>query len=258
MSNNDTLLNDLALLDLSNEEARVYIELLGKPSTHLKISRATGIHRMKVYRIVERLEKRSFVRRRVDDRGTFIVADRPVAFDMEQSMHEEKLRHRRTVIDQVMPQLVELYNDDGNSFAIHTYTGVDGMKQMAWHELRTEGELLAFGNSTFEEMVDDPIWSEKLREMIIQRGYKTREIFNDPSKQPDFTVKEHYMNRYEVRRVPEDALPVATPMIMYNDTVEIYQFTDGKHVGIEIINAEFAKTMRSIFELYWRLGEEVT
>jgi endonuclease YncB( thermonuclease family) len=57
--------------------------------------------------------------------------------------------------------------------------------------------------------------------------------------------------------VPEESLPVATPMVIYNNTVAIYQFTGEKRVGVEIVNEGFARTMRSIFELYWQSAEKI-
>jgi hypothetical protein len=46
-------------------------------------------------------------------------------------------------------------------------------------------------------------------------------------------------------------------MIIYDNTVAVYQFGDQKRVGAEIINASYAATMRVIFEHYWRLGKTI-
>lgn len=257
MNNTQRLIEDLKKINLSHEEAMLYVELLAGPNTHLQLARATGINRTKVYRLIEQLEKRSLVSRRTDDRGMFLVAHDPEALEISLLAEEEKIRHRREVLKRLTPTLQTFRVEASSPFVIHTYEGPEGLKQMAWHELKTKDELLVFGNSTFEEMVGDHRWSEKLREEVARRGYRTREIFNDPLKRPDFTNKENYMNLYEARRIDQDALPVATPMTIYNDTVEIYQFTEGKHVGVEIINAGFAATMRSIFNMYWQMADKL-
>lgn len=227
------------------------------PNTHLQLARATGINRTKVYRLIEQLEQRGLVSRRTDDRGTFLIAHDPEVLEANLIAEEERIKHRRQLLSRLTPELQAVRYDATNPFAIHTYEGVEGLKQMAWHELKTKGELLVFGNSTFEDIVGDHRWSEKLREKVVAKGYKTREIFNDPNKRPDFTRMQEYMNLYDARRIPEVALPVATPMVIYNDTVAIYQFTDGKRVGVEIINTGFAHTMRSIFESYWAAGDKL-
>jgi hypothetical protein len=142
-------------------------------------------------------------------------------------------------------------------FAIHTYEGVEGLKQMLWYELKTKGELLVFGNTSTEEISGNAEWSKKWRLRVIANGHSTKEIYNDPLKTPDFTDNSEYLKRYSARRVPEQDLPVANSMIIYKDTVAIYQFDDEKRVGVEIINAAYARTMKSVFEHYWRMGQEI-
>jgi sugar-specific transcriptional regulator TrmB len=244
-------------LNLSENEAKLYIELLEKPNTHLQLARSTGINRTKVYRLAEQLEKRGLISRRTDDRGMFLVANDPNALEIELTIQEAKLKHQRQVLNEALPDLRAFHNDAKSPFIIHTYEGTDGLRQMQWHELQTKGELLTFGNTTIEDMVADSYWAERMRERTVKLGYRTREIYNESGKSPDFTNNKEYMALYEARRVSEADLPVSTPIIIYNDTVTIYQFTDQKRVGVEIINKAFAHTMRSVYEMYWKIAEKM-
>lgn len=257
MNNKQYLRDQLEKLNISKDEARLYIELLEKPNTHLQLARITAINRTKVYRLIEQMERRGLVSRRTDDRGTFLVACDPNALEVGLTIQEERLRYQRKVLKDTIPLLRSHFKDAKNPFMIHTYEGAEGLKQMQWREMHTNGELLVFGNSTIEDMVTDHYWAEKMRSRTVERGYKTREIYNEPNKRPDFTENQDYLALYEARRVPEDHLPVATPMVIYNDTVAIYQFNGEKRVGVEIINEGFARTMRSIFELYWQSAEKI-
>jgi sugar-specific transcriptional regulator TrmB len=257
MNNKQYLMDSLTKLNISKDEAKLYIELLEKPNTHLQLARTTGINRTKVYRLAEQLEKRGLILRRTDDRGMFLVANDPNAFEIELTTQEAKLRRQRKVLDEAIPGLRMLYRDPKNPFVIQTYEGPEGLRQMQWHELQTKGELLVFGNSTIEDMVTEHYWAEKMREYTVEKGYKTREIYNESGRSPDFTTNQEYLALYEARRVSEVELPVATPMVIYNDTVAIYQFTDEKRVGVEIINEGFARTMKSVFELYWKNSQKI-
>ncbi len=257
MNNKQYWIDKLDTFNIGSEEAKLYIELLEKPNTHLQLARATGINRTKVYRLAEQLEKRGLVTRRTDDRGMFLVASDPSSLEIELTTQEARLKRQRQVLDEAVPGLRALYRDAKNPFVIHTYEGPDGLRQMQWHELQTKGELLTFGNSTIEDMVTEHYWAEQMRERTVKLGYRTREIYNESDKSPDFTVNQEYLALYEARRVSEVELPVATPMVIYNDTVAIYQFTDQKRVGVEIINEGFARTMKSIFELYWKSAKEL-
>src|SRR5688572_14540687 len=95
LNNKNTILQRLGALNLSRDEALIYLELLKAPSTHLKLARATGINRSKVYRVVEALEKRSLVGVRSDDRGTFVMAADPATLEVQLITQEEKIKAQR-------------------------------------------------------------------------------------------------------------------------------------------------------------------
>ncbi|MDX2775907.1 helix-turn-helix domain-containing protein [Streptomyces caniscabiei] len=257
MNNSEALIKELTDINLSEDEARIYTVLLEKPNTHLQLARTTNINRTKVYRLIETLEKRGLVARRTDDRGTFLVASDPDVLEAQLAVEERDLKRRRKVLHQVIPELRTFYREAKNPFIINTYEGTEGLRQMQWHELKTKGELLVLGNSTIEDMVVDHGWAEQMRAWAAERGYRTRELYNEADKKPDFTTNREYLQLYEARRVSEDELPVATPMVIYNDTVAIYQFGDEKRVGVEIVNKAFAHTMKSIFEQYWKAAQVI-
>lgn len=257
MNNKQQLWNQLEKLNISKDEAKLYVELLEKPNTHLQLARATGINRTKVYRLIEKLEERQLVIRRVDDRGVFLVANDPGVLKIEMAAEEAEMKCRRGALRSLIPCLRSYRDEAERSFEICTYVGSHGLKQMQWHELKSDGEVLVFGNVTIEDMSNDRYWSEKIRERIAELGYRTRELYNDPCKEPNFTDNRAYMSLYEARRINNDILPVATPMVIYNDVVEIFQFSNQERVGIEIKSRSFAHTMRSIFEQYWLMGEKI-
>ncbi|HEU4716077.1 MAG TPA: helix-turn-helix domain-containing protein [Candidatus Saccharimonadales bacterium] len=257
MNNKAKLIEDLEAANLPRDAAKLYIELFGGPSTHLQLARMTGINRTKVYRLVELLQKRGLVSKRTDDRGTFLVANDPSVLEIELTTEEATLKYRRRALNGAIPHLKMLHKDMKNPFVIHTYEGSSGLRQMQWHELQAKNELLTFGNTTIEDMVVDHYWAERMRERTVKAGYRTREIYNEANRSPDFTNNAEYLKLYEARRVSETELPVATPMVIYNDTVAIYQFMGEKRVGVEIINEGFARTMKSIFELYWNMAEKI-
>lgn len=256
MNNKGLLSENLSALNLNSDEARVFIELIEKPNTHLGLSRSTGINRSKVYRIVDALIRRSLVTRRVDDRGMLLVANDPEALAIELVAQEAEVKRRREVYDQLLPELHALSGRSAmDRFAVQTYEGVEGFKQMQWHELSTVGELLVFGNMSVEQLGINHGWAEKFRMHTVERGYALREIFNTTHGVTDFTSNHDFMEMYDARIVAADILPMETPMVIYNDTVAIYQFDDERRVGAEVINAAYAATMRRIFEHYWRLGK---
>lgn len=251
MNNTTTPLEQLIKLGLSIEEAHIYLELLREPTTHLKLAHATGINRTKIYRLADDLEKRSLIAKRVDDRGTFLVATDPSKLEIGLLNQEELVKQKREAFTQLMPMLALLKQSDAKEFIVNTYDGIDGFKQMLWHELKTKDEELILGCGTIEEVVADSRWAEKHRQMTVDAGYTIREIINVGDKDEPFTPNKEFMTRYTHRIIPTDVLPLGQQICIYNDTIAIYHWRHDQKVGLEIVSAPFAAMMRDVFEMYW-------
>ncbi|HSW98955.1 MAG TPA: helix-turn-helix domain-containing protein [Candidatus Saccharimonadales bacterium] len=252
--NNDTTLRRLKSLNLSSDEARIYLELLKGPATHLKLARSTGINRSKVYRVAEQLERRSLVNVRSDDRGTFLIASDPATLEVELVTEEENIKSKRAAFETLLPMLQLIKNNDVSSFIVHTYEGEEGFKQMMWHELKTKEENLMFGRGSLNDIIENKRWIAQQRERMIQANYKVRELINPGETKEIFTVDSHY----QYREIPRDVLPLDNQMVTYNDTVAIYHWRHQQKVGIEIVNVSFAETVRSMFNHYWDVAGEAT
>jgi DNA-binding MarR family transcriptional regulator len=245
----------LATLGLGRDEAKIYLELNNRLSTHLQLSRETGVNRTKVYRIIAALEKKGLVARRTDDRGTFLTACDLSVLELRLAEREERIKKQRGVLQEVIPDLNMLRQDSGSGFFVQTYEGATGYKQMVWHELQAKGEVLALGNGTIEEEASDEYWSKRHRQRQIEAGYVTREITNyayGAGGMETFTAQELLQaGLYEHRRLSPEILTFDGQTIIYNDTVSIYHWKHEKKVGLEIISRTYAEMMRQMFYLYW-------
>ncbi|MFO0971087.1 MAG: helix-turn-helix domain-containing protein [Candidatus Saccharimonadales bacterium] len=260
LNNKNNVLLQLYRLGLSADEGKVYLALLEQPLSHLEIARKTGVNRTKVYRIADELIKRGLVAENQDETGRQLAANDPANLEIVLKTEEEAVERKKSVLKTALPDLQSLYmlgDLPGEiDFEVNTYEGVDGFKQMLWNELRTEGEILIFGNGTIQDLVNSPRWAEKHREKTLEAGYKIREILNPDGKPNEFTKNKAFMEQsYQRRYVAADILPLAHQLCIYNNTVAIYHWRKNKKVGAEIINKSFADMQRSIFENYWKIAE---
>lgn len=254
MNKTDSLVEQLRSLGLSRDEATLYVELLRGPGTHLKLAHATGINRTKVYRLVGDLEKRSLITKRTDDRGTFLVAADPATLEVELTTKEQVLGKQRTAFEALLPVLSSIKKGDSNNFVVHTYEGREGFKQMLWHELKAKGECLIFGYGALEKLVDDHAWAEKHRAMTVDANYDIRELLNRGEKPEAFTDNPTFMTKYHLRYLSKDILQPRQQIVIYNNTVAIYNWRDDQKVGVEIVSKAYAEMMRQVFEHYWQLA----
>jgi predicted transcriptional regulator len=254
MTDNNLLIAQLQSLGLTEDEATIYLHLLRNQSTHLRLSRETGITRSRVYHLVDRLQQRGLVTHHVDDTGRYIVANRPENLQIQLTTEEEYIKARRSTLQALLPALEHLRHSHNNrNFSLHTYEGPDGFRQMLWHELKAEGDLLLLGGGTVEELSPNPRWAARYREKIMAAGYDLRELMNVAIPQ-NFTHLEVFTRHYTRRFIDPAILQLDNQITIYNDTVSTYHWRDGQKIGIEIINKEHAAMMRQIFEVYWQLG----
>lgn len=253
--NNDNVIEQLRLLGLGTEAAKLYLELLKSPSNHLRLAHATGINRTKVYRIADDLEKRSLITKRTDDRGTFLVAADPSTLEVSLVTQEEKLKAQRLAFEKLAPILSSLKTGDTSSFVVHTYAGTEGFQQMLWHELKAKDELLLLGSGTITDLVPNERWGNKHRAMTVQADYTMRKIINPNEEDRPFTYEVQFMHRFTHRTISKDILLLESQVSIYNDTVATYHWRNEQKVGVEIINKTYAQMMRQMFEHYWQLAE---
>jgi len=248
--------SSLHILGLSEDEIEVYLALLAASASPLELSRRTGIGRTKVYGTLEVLEKRSLVARQVDEKGARFVVTEPTNLLIHMGDLEAKLKLQLETFHQVMPVLNALRGvGQASQFAVRTYEGVEGFKQMLWHELKTKGELLSLGGGDVEELVLSTTWAARHRQHSVEAGYSVREILNSEIDLPTPISNREYLQRYNCRGISVHVVPLENQITIYNDTVAIYNWRQDKKLGIEIVSKSFANTMRGTFEAFWRLTE---
>ena len=258
MLNDDaSLLRLLRILGLDVDEAKIYLQLLNGPASHLQLARTTGVNRTKVYRLADQLEGRSLITKRIDERGMALVAADPAALEVELVEQEEELRRKRTAFQALLPQL-ENIQTAGTDFVINTYTGENGFMQMLWNELKTDGELLSFGGCHLGELVGNSRWAERYRDKVTAAGYSMRELVNRDIAFDDFTQNKAYLKKYSCRCIPSEIINLENVISVYGDTVATYRWNNKKRVGVEVVNASHAYAMRQIFETYWKLAQHDT
>jgi len=257
MLNKTDILVYLRTLGLSNDEAKLYIELLKGPTSHLELARKTGVNRTKVYRLANQLEKRSLVSLQTDDSGTLLAATDPASLEVELVTQEENLKQQRAVLKQLMPALTAIKASHGKgpeSFSVQTYEGVEGFKQMLWHELKASGEVLVMGSGSLESLVPSKRWAETHRAKSVAAGYTIRELLNPGTKKDDFTNNPDFMANYVKRHIDSETLLLEHQIVIYNDTVATYCWRGDQKVGSEIVNKANAQMMRQVFEQYWLIA----
>lgn len=254
MRNSSTILAQLQHLGLNQDEATIFMCLVDAPKTLLEVSRVTGIHRSNVYRIVDGLIEKSLIHELTTDSGKLIATAQPEALELLVVEQETVAETKRATLGQILPALEGMKGRD-DAFEVKTYTGIAGVKQMLWNELKTQTGILIFTCGPMELILGSR-WPEKYRAEIISRGIVQRSIENPGAYESPLSQIYNYDKHYIARHIPKDLLSINHELSIHDDTVSLYNsWTDNVQLGTEIKNPFLANFMRQMFEHYWSLAK---
>jgi len=256
MKDISTLTKRLQNLGVGKDEADIFLRLLEMPQTRIELSRATGIVRSNVYRIVDGMTQKGLVCEQTTSAGKLLVSVEPEALEVLVVEQETTAQMHRDTLTELLPMLKQLRNQS-TAFGVKTYSGLGGFKQMFWNELRSSSEILLFSCDPLQ-LATGQRWAEKYRTEVIRRGLRIRGIENLEKKGRTLTDNIQYEDQhYHARYLPEAMLTLKFELSIHDDTISIYnQLVDKIHVGTEIHNPFLAAFMRQIFEQYWALAVE--
>lgn len=253
----DKLLQLLQEFDLTKDEGKVFIDLYKKGErTALQLSRDLKIARTKIYRIVEKLSEIGLIEEIVREKGKSFKAADKSRFELILKDREHDLEKLRDSTRSILGELSSFQSSGEEASEIRQYKGIDGLKQMTWNSLKTEGELLIFEISEMSEFLDFG-FAEKVRMEFVNREVKVRELTNQ-KKFGAWTKIEPLVEKYwDCRYIPKEFLEMEMEILIYNDIYAIYGYRGEEIFGVEIQNKQVADMQRQIFESFWSRGEKM-
>jgi sugar-specific transcriptional regulator TrmB len=248
----NNLLGLLEPFGLSQEEAKIYLELLEKKMvTALGLSRSLHIGRTRVYRILDKLIEKELVIQQLDSGGFKFVANEPRQLELLLIKKEAEL----VLLKKSLPQVVEILQtkvDSGKSGSkILYYRGQEGLSQVNWNMLRTKGEFLSYEVTNADAYMPRSE-AEKLRQEIVNKKIMVRTITNLTKFEPYTDVVEIVKYWWQLRHISKSILEIRADVFIYNNVYAVCNYLDGGDVFcFEIYNENVAKMQREIFEKLW-------
>lgn len=250
MVNKTDILGYLGTLGLTQAEAIVFYELLRAPLSRLELSRATGINRTKVYRLVDQLLARGLLEENEDASGVRLGAVPLKSFERVISDGQSQIDSQR----QALKALSEFTISDRRSrdLGVRSFKGQEGLRQQLWNELRDDPEeILVFSKGESLNAHFGARFSARFRAQIVSRGIRQRVLQNFEDEHEEGFSKS-YKLLYHVRVLPLATLPISQEMTVLPDRVNIYSWVNSKFFGLEIRDRGYARFMSGIFERFWR------
>jgi sugar-specific transcriptional regulator TrmB len=231
-------------LGLSENESRVYMTSLSLgPASVLSIARATGIRRTTVYPVIDSLKNKGLMRTNVEGLKKHFSAEHP---DKLQGMLELK-KHSLT---DCMPELLSLYNLQGDESTIRFYEGLQAIQQLymdTLNDTKPKDDYLVITNQDQWYYLDEE-FSVKYIEKRAKKRISTRLLLTDSEIAQKHKRFERNFHE-EIKILPKET-ELDTDLLITPKRLVIFQ-TKLPYTAIEIQAPSAIKMQRSLFEIIW-------
>ena len=231
---------------LTNKEIDVYVNLLRVGESSLQeISKKCKCPRTTVYNTLNYLISKGLVSKVDKEHIAYYAATDP-------NKMKEILERKKLLLEQALPELEAISGTLPKKTKVEVYEGAAGIFAL-YMEIFKEYEMKYwFGN--FEKLKETLQHLLPLaREIRLNKKIPIKVIL-EPSDDPIFHTK-RYKSITEMRQTPLLKDFDGMVFIYGNGKKAAFFVSEKDTVGISIDNAQFAKSIKMIFELYWKLAK---
>lgn len=134
---------------------------------------------------------------------------------------------------------------------IRQYQGKEGLQKITQNALEATGEILIYETAYASlDLFMSHDQAEAYRTTLLNKKLKVRQLTNAPyQKYSD--VPGFHEQVMDIRYIVPTKLNLEREIMIYNDTVAIYQTQGDNLYGVEIVDASLANQQRQLFELVW-------
>lgn len=253
MMNNNQIIEELGRLGIEDKASKLYLSLLQTgPQTPLNLSRNTNINRTTIYRELEKLKDAGLIEEIIEEHTTLFQAADSNSFNLLIAQKESELSQIKQSVPALLSQISQIAPNSPNTKVLY-YRGQKGIQQLLWNTLKAKGEQIGLGYTDWNDAVGKS-FSEELRREYVERKIHLREILNN--KTSDYTTNKTYLDKYfRSRYISTKILTIKQDTYIYNDVFAYMSYYQNDYFGVEIMNAEIAKTEKQVFEILWKMAK---
>jgi sugar-specific transcriptional regulator TrmB len=258
----DVIRSYFAKLDLAPELADIYLVLcIYGPQTMAQLSRNVQMERTKLYRLMEVMKATHLCSVEVRGGRTRVVPEPAANLQLLIARREKELGDLRDEFSAIEKILDDKKGTRLSGVRVTYYKGDAGLKQMLWNETRSGGESVSILAENSQVHTGEEFFERWVRKRNEQHLH-SRSIVGDrfiASLQAWYTTHQNErLDNWQGRYIPETVLKMTRSMVVYDDFVTYFGRKAGESFGIEIYDPELANTQRSIFEMLWAQGTDLS
>jgi transposase-like protein len=255
----DIIRTYFAKLDLDHDIADIYLTLSTQgPQNISQLSRAAGIERTRIYRLIEQLMDSNLIEIENHGKRATIKAAPIANLRIRINQRQEELRNLQDELQLIEQNLARTSLSDPVT-AIQLYHGTQGLRRVYYNQLQAHTEILSIAYRPLELQLN----------MHDVETYQQQ--FEDKALQARTLIGEAYVDSWRKVTADESAMRLAVPAAnaiyhhlavsvhridhttaVYDDITVHYHWRDEEIFAVETRNREIADSQRAFFELLWQ------
>lgn len=240
----------LGKLGVEPEAVAVYVTLTEQGySSALQLAKTTRISRTQIYRYLENLQQYGLVSAEKLSYGTLY---RPLPLDNIEGLlanREAETAAIRRNLSAMTSALQALAGGTGPKAQVQHYYGLAGLKQATWNITKADKEFRTFEVAHLSSHLDKA-FARRHRERTIERGLISYDLTNDTEVRAK-DIEPFEPSRTFLRHISPDILTINFEVIIYNQVVALFDYTDKNSMAIEIYHPAMHAMMKQLFDAMW-------
>lgn len=239
------ILSAMQNLAIDEKQANVYLACLELgTATIQEVADKSGIKRTSIYNFLDEMKQKGLISEITQDRRTLLVAEDP---------HHlvERARMNVSKMENLLPDLMSIYNLPGNKPKVRFYTGVEGIKKLYMEEvINADGKI--YGFSDYEKMfeaITDWAWLWSFPEERKKRNLPFLNIAKYGPRGIEIQAKDKEQLR-ETKLVTN--VEFDTEINIFGNKVAMMSFRR-PYAAVLIEDRAIATTFKSAWKLLWNI-----
>lgn len=241
-------------IGLTKGETKVYLTLtrLGLTKTG-RLTKEADVCSSKIYKILDRLEKKGFVGHVIIGKIKHYKATEPERVLQYIEEKEREIVSNKEKIKEILPQLKLVQELSKKKTEVTLYEGFKGVMHLFMNmidELKKGDEYHVMGADYGVNSSGVKPFFQKYHTERVRRGIKVRMLASDNVRGGLVKATTHLS---KIRYLPRH-LYTAMDTVVYNDKTFLFFLTEEPH-SILINNKEIADSFRTYFNTFWKMAK---
>jgi sugar-specific transcriptional regulator TrmB len=227
-------------LGLNEKQADVYLACLELGSaTVSEIAEKSGVKRTSIYNFLEELVAKGYLAEIKQDDQILLTAEDP-------KILEQKAKSSLDGVQNIMPELLAMFNRPGNKPKVLFYQGIKGIKKIYEATLKSKEPIYAF--SDFEKMM--PLMEKWMWKYADRRAENNIEFLSIAKDGPWARKAEAKSEAHKRKMKIMKDINFDTEINIYENKVAILSF-ERPLSGLIVEDVAIAQTLKSIWQMIW-------